>query len=165
MRSASHRLVSCSRREVPQPIPEHTAKLANAALSVLKPLLKQTADALQAEVKPEQRWCERVKAYDGTTVTMSDTICQPASYPPTAINWSVWLSVGKSGGVVFVTTGAVGSCSGVYHECEEIGTATLCHPPRRCRCSRFCLWHVCGPGFSPFSKCRCRVSETSCASL
>jgi len=41
---------------------------------VLQPLLKQTADALQMEVKPEQRWCgRRVKAYDGT-VLMSDTI-------------------------------------------------------------------------------------------
>jgi len=33
-------------------------------LSVLKPLLKRTAEALQAEVKPEQRWCgRRVKAF------------------------------------------------------------------------------------------------------
>jgi len=51
-------------------------------LSVLKPLFKRTAEALQAEVKPEQRWCgRRVKAYDGTTVTMSDTPANQASYP------------------------------------------------------------------------------------
>jgi len=51
-------------------------------LTVLQPLLKQTADALQMEVKPEQRWCgRRVKAYDGTTVLMSDTIANQQSYP------------------------------------------------------------------------------------
>ncbi len=37
-------------------------------LAVLKPLLRQTAVALQSEVKPEQRWCgRRVKAYDETS--------------------------------------------------------------------------------------------------
>jgi len=51
------------------------------SLTVLQPLLKQTADALQMEVKPEQRWCGRVKAYDGTTVLMSDTIANQQSYP------------------------------------------------------------------------------------
>jgi len=49
------------------------------SLTVLQPLLKQTADALQMEVKP-QRWCGR-RAYDGTTVLMSDTIANQQSYP------------------------------------------------------------------------------------
>lgn len=51
-------------------------------LDVLKPLLQQTAVALQSEVKPEQRWCgRRVKAYDGTTVLMSDTPANQEVYP------------------------------------------------------------------------------------
>ena len=51
-------------------------------LVVLKPLLEKTAVALQSEVKPEQRWCgRRVKAYDGTTVLMSDTPANQAVYP------------------------------------------------------------------------------------
>jgi len=58
------------------------------------------------EVKPEQRWCgRRVKAYDGTTVLMSDTIANQQSYPNTAIKSRMWLSVSKTGGVVCVTTG------------------------------------------------------------
>jgi len=67
---------------------------------VLQPLLKQTADALQMEVKPEQRCGRRVKAYDGTTVLMSDTIANQQSYPNTAIKSRMWLSVSKTGGVV-----------------------------------------------------------------
>ena len=51
-------------------------------LAVLKPLLKQTAAALESEVKPEQRWCgRRVKAYDGTSVLMSDTPANQKAYP------------------------------------------------------------------------------------
>jgi hypothetical protein len=51
-------------------------------LAVLKPLLRQTATALTSEIKPEQRWCgRRVKAYDGTTVLMSDTPANQALYP------------------------------------------------------------------------------------
>jgi hypothetical protein len=51
-------------------------------LSILKPLLKQTATALTAAVGPEQRWCgRRVKAYDGTTVLMSDTVANQKAYP------------------------------------------------------------------------------------
>ena len=50
--------------------------------SVLQLLLKRTAQALQTQVKPEQRWCgRRVKAYDGTTVTMSDTPANQKCYP------------------------------------------------------------------------------------
>lgn len=49
---------------------------------MLKPLLKRTAVALQAEGKLEQRWCgRRVKADDGTTVTMSDTPANQKHYP------------------------------------------------------------------------------------
>jgi len=73
--------------------------LANAyPLTVLQPLLKQTADALQMEVKPVVR--TTVKAYDGTTVLMSDTIANQQSYPHTAIKSRMWLSVSKTGGVV-----------------------------------------------------------------
>ncbi len=51
-------------------------------MTVLKPLLRQTATALTSEIKPEQRWCgRRVKAYDGTTVLMSDTPANQAIYP------------------------------------------------------------------------------------
>jgi hypothetical protein len=51
-------------------------------LAVLKPLLGRTATALTSEVKPEQRWCgRRVKAYDGTTVLMSDTAANQKAFP------------------------------------------------------------------------------------
>jgi hypothetical protein len=52
------------------------------ALAVLTPLLKRTASALTSEVKPEQWWCgRRVKAYDGTSVQMSDTTANQEVYP------------------------------------------------------------------------------------
>jgi len=51
-------------------------------LKVLEPLLQQSAVALQSEVKPEQRWCgRRLKAYDGTSVLMSDTAANQKEYP------------------------------------------------------------------------------------
>lgn len=51
-------------------------------LVVINRLLKQTATALTSEVKPEQQWCgRRVKAYDGTTVLMSDTAANQKAYP------------------------------------------------------------------------------------
>lgn len=51
-------------------------------LAVLPPLLKQSAKELTSAVKPEQRWCgRRVKAYDGTTVLMSDTPANQQAYP------------------------------------------------------------------------------------
>jgi hypothetical protein len=51
-------------------------------LAVLKLLLGHSATALQSEVKPEQWWCgRRVKAYDGTTVLMSDTPANQEVYP------------------------------------------------------------------------------------
>jgi len=51
-------------------------------LAVLKPLLQQTATALTSQVQPEQRWCgRRVKAYDGTSVLMSDTPANQKVYP------------------------------------------------------------------------------------
>ena len=51
-------------------------------LGVLKPLLQQTATALESEVKPEQWWCgRRVKAYDGTSILMSDTPANQKVYP------------------------------------------------------------------------------------
>lgn len=51
-------------------------------LAVLKPLLQRTAVALRSEVKPEQWWCgRRVKAYDGTSILMSDTPANQKAYP------------------------------------------------------------------------------------
>lgn len=52
-------------------------------LGVRKPLLRRSASELTAKVKPEQQWCgRRVKAYDGTTVLMSDTPANQKVYPP-----------------------------------------------------------------------------------
>lgn len=49
---------------------------------VLQVLLTQTGQALHAQVNAQQRWCgRRVKAYDGTSVTMSDTSANQAAYP------------------------------------------------------------------------------------
>ncbi len=51
-------------------------------LTVLQQLLTRTAQTLQAQVSLEERWCgRRVKAYDGTSVTMSDTLANQKSYP------------------------------------------------------------------------------------
>ena len=51
-------------------------------LSVLPPLLKHSAEALAAEVSPEQLWCgRRVKAFDGTSLLMSDSAANQKSYP------------------------------------------------------------------------------------
>jgi len=51
-------------------------------LAVLKSLLSRTAVALTSQVKPEHLWCgRRVKAYDGTSVLMSDTPANQAVYP------------------------------------------------------------------------------------
>lgn len=51
-------------------------------LAVLKSLLPRTAVALTSQVKPEQWWCgRRVKAYDGTSVLMSDTPANQEAYP------------------------------------------------------------------------------------
>lgn len=71
-------------------------------LAVLKPLLKRTAAALTSEVKPEQRWCgRRVKAYDGTSILMSDTAANQKVYPQHSNSISgVWLPIGKVGRVV-----------------------------------------------------------------
>jgi hypothetical protein len=78
-------------------------------LRVFKPLLKRSAAALQAEVKPEQRWCgRRVKAYDGTSILMSDTPANQASYPQHS-NQKVGCGFPLAKLVVWfcVTTGAV----------------------------------------------------------
>jgi Transposase DDE domain len=49
---------------------------------VLEQLLRLSATTLAARVKPEQRWCgRRVKAFDGTSVSMSDTAANQKSYP------------------------------------------------------------------------------------
>ena len=49
---------------------------------VLESLLERSAVALTSQVKPEQRWCgRRVKAYDGTSVLMSDTAANQKAFP------------------------------------------------------------------------------------
>jgi hypothetical protein len=49
---------------------------------VIKSLFVETSKAAQSQVTPEQMWCgRRVKAYDGTTVLMSDTPANQESYP------------------------------------------------------------------------------------
>jgi hypothetical protein len=51
-------------------------------LAVFKSLLSRTAIALTSQVKPEHQWCgRRVKAYDGTSVQMSDTPANQKVYP------------------------------------------------------------------------------------
>ena len=78
-------------------------------LPVVQKLLSQTAQALQAQVSLEERWCgRRVKAYDGTTVTMSDTVANQKSYPQHS-NQQPGCGFGLAKLVVWfcVTTGAV----------------------------------------------------------
>lgn len=49
---------------------------------LLPSLLQRTASALHAQVPAEQDWCgRRVKAFDGTSIQMSDTTINPAEYP------------------------------------------------------------------------------------
>ncbi|MFK8182471.1 MAG: IS4 family transposase, partial [Phormidesmis sp.] len=51
-------------------------------LSVLPPLLKRSGTALSGQLKSEQLWCgRRVKAYDGTSLLMSDTAANQDRYP------------------------------------------------------------------------------------
>ncbi len=51
-------------------------------LGVLQPLLQRTASELTAQINPEHQWCgRRVKAYDGTTLLMSDTPANQQVYP------------------------------------------------------------------------------------
>ena len=80
-------------------------------LAVLKPLLQRTAAALTAEVKPAQRWCgRRVKAYDGTSILMSDTPANQAVYPQHSNQKAgCGFPLFKAGGVVLWDNG---SCLG-----------------------------------------------------
>ncbi|WP_008317353.1 IS4 family transposase [Leptolyngbya sp. PCC 6406] len=49
---------------------------------IFPPLLQRVARALQQQVSPAQRWCGRVvKAFDATTVLMSDTEANQQTYP------------------------------------------------------------------------------------
>ncbi len=49
---------------------------------VVKRLMKQTAEGIEAQVKREQLWCGRpVKVCDGTSILMSDTIPNQQAYP------------------------------------------------------------------------------------
>jgi len=49
---------------------------------LLEALLERSAMTLTGQVQPEQRWCgRRVKAYDGTSVLMSDTAANQKAYP------------------------------------------------------------------------------------
>lgn len=50
--------------------------------SILPPLLKRVVNILQEQVSPTQRWCGRpVKAFDATTLLMSDTEVNQRAYP------------------------------------------------------------------------------------
>ena len=50
--------------------------------SIFPPLLRRVVQGLQRQVTPEQRWCGRpVKAFDATSVLMSDTEANQAEYP------------------------------------------------------------------------------------
>lgn len=50
--------------------------------SIFPPLLQRVARMLQRKVSPAQQWCGRpVKAFDATTVLMSDTEANQAVYP------------------------------------------------------------------------------------
>lgn len=49
---------------------------------IIPSLLQRTANALHEQVPPEQYWCgRRVKAFDGTSIQMSDTAANQAKYP------------------------------------------------------------------------------------
>ena len=49
---------------------------------VLNSLFRKISDGLQAEVKPEHQWCGRpIKAFDGTSILMSDTPENQEVYP------------------------------------------------------------------------------------
>lgn len=76
---------------------------------LLEQLLTKTAQTLQAKVSPEENWCgRRLKAYDGTTVTMSDTPANQKNYPQHS-NQKAGCGFGLAKLVVWfgVTTGAV----------------------------------------------------------
>lgn len=52
------------------------------SFAVLHTLLQRSASALQQALQPEHLWCGRpIKAYDGTTVLMSDTPANQEVYP------------------------------------------------------------------------------------
>lgn len=49
---------------------------------ILPPLLQRVTSTLPAKIPPSQQWCGRpVKAFDATTVLMSDTAVNQAAYP------------------------------------------------------------------------------------
>jgi len=136
-------------------------------LGVLQSLLKRTAEALQAEVKPEQRWCgRRVKAYDGTTVLMSDTPTNQKAYPQHSNQKAgcgfplaklvVWFCV-TTGAVLEVslatfTTSEWEMARQLYRtlESEDVVVADSAYGTN----ARF--------AFGSLSRCRCRISQTSC---
>ncbi len=104
-------------------------------LAVLKPLLGRTATALTSEVKPEQRWCgRRVKAYDGTTVLMSDTAANQKAFPQHS-NQKAGCGFPLAKLVVWFcgTTGAVLSVAVAAFHKARMATVptTLQHPAKR----------------------------------
>jgi len=104
-----------------------------------------------------------VKAYDGTTVLMSDTIANQQSYPQHSNQKSDGFPLAKLVVWFCVTTGAVLKLQWQRLPPEwKLARQLMPRPTRRCRCSRFCLWHVCGPGLVQRMLMPC--FETSCAS-
>jgi len=153
---SSHRLVSCSRRFLSR----YRSLQQNPRLPVSVETLVQAN--CRSPTSGGEAGAAVVRATgegDSTTVTMSDTSANQASYPQHS-NQLVGCGVGKSGGVVLCDNwSSPGSCDGRVYHVNGNGTTAVCHPPtRRCRRGGFCLWHVCGFGAGAFSKCRWRVS-------
>jgi len=66
---------------VPQQTPELQQSSQTLSLTQFQPLLKQTADSSNGGEAGATVVRTTVKAYDGTTVLMSDTIANQQSYP------------------------------------------------------------------------------------
>jgi len=152
--AVNHHWLAAAGEEVPQPIPEPTAKPANACPVSVETLVRRSptsgGEAGAAVVAT-------VRAYDSTTVTMSDTLPIKQAIRNTAINWS---------GVAFrwqkwwwfcVTTGAVLVAMAAFTTSEWKLARQLYAATSNQTSRGFCLWHVCG--FGAFSKCRWRVSN------
>ncbi|MEA5452144.1 hypothetical protein VB780_26455 [Leptolyngbya sp. CCNP1308] len=115
--------------------------------SIFPPLLQRVAQALHRKVSPEQQRCgRRVKAFDATTVLMSDTKANQAVYPQHSnqkagcgfpiLKLQVWFCV---------TTGAV----------LEVAMAPF----------RVSEWHLCGSSLGGSDGSRCGFSQAPSAPL
>ena len=138
--------------------------------AIFPPLLKRVATALQGQVSSTQRWCGRVvKAFDATTVLMSDTAANQQKYPQHSnqksgcgfpiLKLQVWFCV-TTGAVLEV---AMAPLSG---ERMALSPPTLSDVvPRRCGGGRFGLRHLCRFGWGHRDGSRCRLSQASSTPL